>query len=74
MGHAKVRHHDMQRVQARDEEVGSPQVPVQDTQLVQMQQGSGGLLQQGQDTDQGQAALQCTIKERYWAVTAAAGA
>ena len=57
VGHTKVRHSNLQRVQTVHQHVGGPQVPVQDAQGVQVQQGSGGLLQQGEDTDQGQAAL-----------------
>jgi hypothetical protein len=58
VGHAKVCHQDTKRVQAINEDVGGPQVSVQDAEGVQMQQGSDGLPQQGQDPDQGQAALQ----------------
>jgi hypothetical protein len=57
VGHAKVRHHGVQRLCAGDKDVGSPEVPVQDAQGVQVQQGGQHLLQQGQDTGQGQAAL-----------------
>ena len=45
-------------------DVGGPQVPVQDAQGVQVQQGSDGLLQQGQDTGQGQAALENKINQK----------
>jgi hypothetical protein len=57
VGHTKVRHKHTKRVQGINENVGGPQVPVQDAQGVQVQQGSGGLLQQGEDTGQGQATL-----------------
>jgi hypothetical protein len=57
VGHTEVRHHDVQRVQAANQDVGGPQVPVQDAQGVQVQQGSQHLLQQGEDTGQGQATL-----------------
>ena len=58
VGHAKVCNKDSKGVQGINENVGGPQVPVQDAQGVQVQQGSDGLLQQGQDTGQGQTALQ----------------
>ena len=64
MGHTKVRHSNLQRVQAVHQHVGGPQVPVQDAQGVQVQQGSDGLLQQGQDTGQGQAALEKTTTSK----------
>ena len=57
VGHAKVRHQGVQGVQAVHQHVGGPQVPVQDAQGVQVQQGSQHLLQQGEDTGQGQATL-----------------
>ena len=62
VGHTKVRHSNLQRVQAVHQHVGGPQVPVQDAQGVQVQQGSDGLLQQGQDTGQGKTALEKTSK------------
>jgi hypothetical protein len=57
VGHPKVRNQHTDRVQGVDEEVGGPQVPVQDAQPVQVHQARERLLQQGQDTGQGQAAL-----------------
>ena len=57
VGHTKVRHQDVQRVQASDEEVGGPQVPVQDAKRVKMQKPGHDLPQDGQDLGQGQAAL-----------------
>ena len=57
MGHPKVSHAGVQWLRSINQQVGGPQVPVQDAQGVQVQQGSDGLLQQGQDTGQGQTAL-----------------
>ncbi len=57
VGYAKVRNHNMQWVQAIYKDVCGPQVPVQDAQSVQVQQGRGGLLQQGKGSDKCETTL-----------------
>jgi hypothetical protein len=57
VGHSKVGHAGVQGVKTVQQQVGGPQVPVQDSQGVQVHQSCDRLHQDGQHAGQPQAAL-----------------
>ncbi len=58
VGHPKVGHAGVQWLRSINQQVGGPQVPVQDAQGVQVQQARHRLHQYGQHAGQPQAALE----------------